>query len=133
MSTYKCSKCGEEKDETSFYNRKVCKDCTIKQSIVWYKSNKDKVSLIKRKHMLFIRYGITLEEYNELFELQEGKCLICGTHEKDVAPGPFGIKRLCVDHDHNTGKIRGLLCNNCNSKLGWYEINKDNIKEYLNK
>lgn len=53
-------------------------------------------------------YGITLEEYHRLYEKQEGKCKIC--NEK------FNI--LVIDHDHNTEKVRGLLCNNCNLGIG---------------
>lgn len=53
-------------------------------------------------------YGISLEQYDELYEQQEGRCAICrGAHEV-----------LVVDHDHETGEIRGLLCHNCNRSLG---------------
>lgn len=39
--------------------------------------------------------------------------------------------RLCHDHDHGTGMLRGILCNSCNSRLGWYERNKEAIDGYL--
>jgi hypothetical protein len=57
-------------------------------------------------------YGITLEDYNRMFEEQEGCCKICKRHQTEFN------KRLHVDHDHKTGKIRGLLCHNCNLALG---------------
>lgn len=63
-------------------------------------------------------YGISQEQYDKLFALQGGKCVICGNET-------FGILRngkpkgLCIDHDHKTGKVRGLLCTRCNSILGY--------------
>jgi hypothetical protein len=53
-------------------------------------------------------YGITIEIYNEMYKRQQGKCAICGR----------SYKSLCVDHNHNTGVIRGLLCYQCNLMLG---------------
>jgi hypothetical protein len=58
------------------------------------------------------QYGITLEKYNEMFEEQKGSCAICGRHQTEFA------RRLAVDHDHNTMKIRALLCVKCNRLLG---------------
>ena len=54
-------------------------------------------------------YGITREEYDAMVARQEGKCLVCLQEPK----------RLYIDHDHATGKIRGLLCNRCNAGLGF--------------
>lgn len=76
----------------------------------------------KNKH-LKIKYGITLEQYNEMFKSQKGRCVICGTHQKDLK------QRLFVDHDHDTGEIRGLLCSRCNTGLGMF---KDDIDILLN-
>lgn len=58
-------------------------------------------------------YGITLENYERLYNRQEGHCAIC-----DKWFPQFGKKGLGVDHDHTTGKIRGLLCNRCNMGIG---------------
>ena len=63
------------------------------------------------------RMGITEAEYNRRFEQQGGLCLIC---EK---PGEGRFKRLCADHNHKTGKFRGLICNQCNSGLGHFKDN----------
>ena len=73
-----------------------------------------------RNNNLKRRYNITLEEYNILFEKQNGKCAIC--NKKQIN------KQLAVDHDHNTGKVRGLLCQNCNTGIGKF---KDNPKLLL--
>ena len=70
-------------------------------------------------------YGITLDDYNQMFLLQKGKCLICGKHQSETK---FTFP---VDHDHITGKVRGLVCRGCNVKIGWYESFKDKIDRYL--
>jgi hypothetical protein len=59
-------------------------------------------------------YGITLDEYNSLLKEQGGGCAICHSTE----PAGKRVKRFSVDHDHRTGKVRGLLCNLCNHLLG---------------
>lgn len=64
-----------------------------------------------RNYTLLKAYGITLEEYNEILKKQDNKCVICG--KKSI--------KLVVDHDHETGKVRGLLCNQCNTALGLFQ------------
>ena len=59
---------------------------------------------------LMRNYGITIEEYDNMFAAQNGICAICGK--------PQNGKRLFVDHNHETDKVRGLLCQNCNIALG---------------
>jgi len=71
----------------------------------------------KRKHLQY-SYGILLEEYEIMRESQKCRCYICGKHENDT-----NRKRLFVDHCHTTGKIRGLLCQQCNTALGM--VNED--------
>jgi hypothetical protein len=57
-------------------------------------------------------YGISIEDYNLLFTNQDGSCAICKIHQSKLK------RPLDVDHDHETGKVRGLLCSNCNTSLG---------------
>lgn len=64
-----------------------------------------------REASLRQRYGIGVEDYNSLLDIQEGGCRICGWV-------PSKEKALCVDHDHDTGKVRGLLCTSCNLIVG---------------
>lgn len=62
------------------------------------------------------RYGLTVVAYDEMLEEHGGVCAICGE-----PPKPDGVRaasRLHVDHDHETGKVRGLLCNHCNRGIG---------------
>ena len=63
-------------------------------------------------------YGITLVQYNEMLEAQGGRCAACRQKETTCDPRTKMLKNLCVDHDHDTGKVRGLLCSGCNSALG---------------
>lgn len=65
---------------------------------------------------LLQKYGITIEEYEALYEAQDGLCAICGeTPESDR------WNRLAVDHCHETGQVRGLLCGSCNRALGSFK------------
>jgi len=65
------------------------------------------------------KYGITLEDYNRIFNEQNGKCAIC------LLPQSKMKRRLCVDHDHKRNKVRGLLCYNCNTGIGRFWENID--------
>lgn len=61
-------------------------------------------------------YGITVPEYNEILAVQGGKCAACGSLINTVRGK---IARMSIDHDHKTGRVRGLLCNSCNLALGY--------------
>lgn len=71
---------------------------------------------VKRKSVLS-KYGITPEEYERLFLAQGGVCAVC--FEKETAKRNGVVRRLAVDHDHTTGKVRGLLCSWCNLAIGY--------------
>ena len=75
---------------------------------------------VNRKAALKRRYGMTLDQWNDMFAEQEGRCAICGIHAKDEK------KQFVVDHCHHTGKIRALLCDSCNLGIGHLDddINK---------
>lgn len=79
----------------------------------YYKLNPDKY----KNRMLYINFGITGEEYNNLLSAQNSLCAICNKPEK--------VKRLAVDHNHESLKIRGLLCQKCNRGLGMFNDSKD--------
>lgn len=75
---------------------------------------KEKDPLVKRRAELLRLYGITLEQYAEIFAEQGEVCAICKSE--------CGTKKsLSVDHDHLTGRVRGLLCNGCNTSLGHFK------------
>lgn len=108
--------------------RSFCKECCdikSKESYVKFREQriaKQRIYNINNPgyylNSVYIRkYGITELEYNKMFDDQHGKCFICKTHQSDLK------KRLAVDHNHKTGKIRKLLCSRCNSSLG--HVNED--------
>ena len=73
--------------------------------------------VVRRKCKLKLKYGMSVEEYDILWEKQKGVCAICGLPE--IRKHQNGqIVRLAVDHCHKTGKVRGLLCSHCNLMLG---------------
>jgi len=80
---------------------------------MWRKANPDK----SKNNELMRSFGITLEEYNVMLKSQENVCKICGNTE------PYNSS-LAVDHCHSTGKVRGLLCSNCNRGLGFMQDSK---------
>lgn len=69
---------------------------------------------------IMYRYHVTREQAEALLAIKE--CQICG-----------GRKRICTDHDHETGEVRGRLCNRCNLSLEWYLIMREEIEDYLNR
>jgi hypothetical protein len=141
--TKRCPKCGRRRTRGRFPfsgdgqipPNLHCKDCvpdtkgrTQKYARKWYSENKERLKRYSRNDHLKRMYGTTLEEYDAMESRQNGVCLICGM--------PPGAGRLCVDHDHDTGKIRGLLCHNCNAGIGLFREDINLIRkavEYLGK
>jgi len=70
----------------------------------------------RRRNKIFAKYKITMAEYEAMSLKQSGKCAICFAPPEDDR---YGV--LCVDHCHETGKVRGLLCIKCNTGLGRFE------------
>ncbi|MBW8002582.1 MAG: hypothetical protein FVQ80_11255 [Planctomycetes bacterium] len=73
---------------------------------------------LSRRAKLGYYYNLTNDDYNFMFQRQEGCCKICNTHQSQLK------RRLDIDHDHVTSKVRGLLCSPCNRQLGSYEHGK---------
>ena len=88
-----------------------------------YWSNPERARLKARKCQIKRDYGITYEQYISMIKRQGGACSICGEQETVVTKGT--LRKLSVDHDHVTGKIRGLLCTGCNQALGLFQDNID--------
>jgi hypothetical protein len=74
-------------------------------------------------------HSMTIVEYDAMFNFQGGKCAAC--RKPETARNQFGLLRLAVDHDHTTGKVRGLLCMRCNRALGLLGDSLKNIQELL--
>lgn len=91
----------------------------------YQEQNKEKIRFWLKKSRLKRMYGITIEDYDCIFNKQQGKCACCGILNENLT------KELSVDHCHETGKIRGLLCHNCNTALGLIKDNVDVLKQML--
>jgi len=148
-----CTKCGENKPLEDFnkykktrttgeryvYESAECKVCKyaqfkanpnrVKNNSKYQKTSKGRISA--RKNVLK-QYGLALEDYEKMFSNQGGACMICLRPESATHGGK--IKNLCVDHCHESGRTRDLLCSGCNVALGRIEDNIDTLKamiEYL--
>ena len=138
----RCTKCKVEKDSTSFRNdikkrngkRSICRQCDLKADKrtpeqerkrvrEYRKKNPDKLYISNRRTKLKRAYGLTLEDYELILKEQKGVCLICKS--------PPSKKMLAVDHCHNTGKVRGLLCSKCNTALGLVTDSKDILNKMI--
>lgn len=80
-----------------------------------------------RRRNLMSKFGITLEQYDEMAEQQGGVCAICKQPNR-VKHGTGATKRLAVDHCHLTGTVRGLLCDQCNRGLGLFGDDPDRLR-----
>lgn len=148
-----CKKCKEIKDKDCFGKhsiakdglRNYCKKCNNLQAQQrrHFDPNKSLAYVHKwriknlekyKGYQLNRRYGITLVEYNLMVDLQDNKCAICKLPEITIDKRNGLVRNLCVDHCHKTGKIRSLLCSNCNITLGNIKDNLETLKsiqEYL--
>jgi hypothetical protein len=95
----------------------------------YYRANSQKHMARTSADRLKREFGITLVCYLAMTHLQDGKCAVCRkTPGQTSKPG----MRLVVDHSHDTGKIRGLLCYNCNLLLGHARDNQDVLRSAMN-
>jgi len=126
--TKKCGHCNKIKSLKNFYpssnntNRFAAYCISCDKEKKREQQLKDKFGC--RRRNLKKNYNITLDEYDILFEQQNGVCAICGGIN-------YGGRRLVVDHDHKTGKVRGLLCHHCNMCLGQFENFRTMAENYL--
>jgi len=110
--------------------RSDCKKCNAKKYKQWKEKNRTAYLRGATNAGLKIKYGITLEEYEQMLKNQNQCCKIC----KSKKPGRKGVKRFAVDHCHKTNKVRGLLCMSCNTAIGLLNENPvlfDAAKQYL--
>lgn len=83
-----------------------CKGCRHENSAKYRQKNRELINLKNRVG----RYGISIENYQRLVDIQSGKCAICKM--------PLNKNNIRIDHDHSTGEIRGILCISCNTGIG---------------
>lgn len=98
--------------------RTNCKPCNSVRATKWFNENRDRAKANQRKRNLRVLYGITSDDYADMLDAQGGTCAIC----KQQEPGAHGRTgkqfSLSVDHCHQTGRVRGLLCQRCNRAVG---------------
>lgn len=124
-----CSKCKVKKSADEFWKQKdgkyglrsACVECLKPQQKKYNAENSEKRNSARKKYInetpeeklkdIYLRskYRITLDEFNGKKKLQNNKCAICGRKPE----------KLCQDHDHISGMVRGLLCQKCNAGIGF--------------
>lgn len=122
----KCSECKKFKPYIEFNKlsntwnglQRRCKDCSSLVINDHNSKNKNKRKEVLLKSRLKRKYKTTIDEFKKMYYTQNNTCSICKLVFDDIYDS-----RVCVDHDHRTGKIRGLLCNKCNSAIGF--LNED--------
>jgi hypothetical protein len=107
MSTETECNCGKTKS---------CKPCRNRYMREYYRADPRRSRRAALSRGKSRGYHISLEQYEEMEKQQNGVCMICGRPEHMKHQGK--VRNLSVDHCHTTGKIRGLLCNNCNRGIG---------------
>lgn len=145
-----CSQCGEVKPVEDYYanGRQPCKVCHRAAMKAYRETNPDKVRENRRKweasaagrewliayktanrdvlrakereRDLMRTYGLTVAEYDEMKAAQGDQCAICGLTETSIHHRSGEPRALAVDHDHEMGAVRGLLCNRCNQAIGLF-------------
>jgi hypothetical protein len=121
-----CSTCNVEKPFSEFYLKqdnadgysKKCKECKKAYDAKRYNPEAVWARAIKRK------YGITASTYYEMLENQGFACAACGSM-------PEPERKLCIDHCHSTGRVRGLLCDKCNQALGLLQDNPQTLSNLI--
>ena len=135
-----CRYCGKEcKNENSLRNHeRLCDSNPESQTSYGNHGKMPKHTKRYYQSKIKARNGeeVNITRYQlDQYMIEHQKCEICGQtiDESCKWESKFAPKRLCMDHDHNTGEFRGVLCSRCNRQLGWYEKYKENIEKYLTK
>ena len=128
-----CCMCGLKKPLSEFNKCKANKDglqghcaaCGIEYKKKWYQNNKDWA----KEYSTLKNYGVSATQFKDLLTKQNNKCAICKS-ELNIS------KKTHIDHCHTTGKIRGILCQECNHGLGLFKYSQDildSAQKYLKK
>jgi len=120
MYLIECSKCGKthKRNATEIKQERQSQDCEFFKPYNW--SGFEREDAIMRR-----QYGISMEEFEGLLEFQGGGCAICSKPIEELR------RRMNIDHDHKSGKVRGILCSGCNTGLGHLGDNIEGLKKAL--
>lgn len=143
-----CRKCKRTLPSSAFYRSKAepdglqyhCKECkraynaanraAINARQKAYLASKPKVAAkapAQKKRVTLRGYGLTTDDYEAMVSAQGGVCAICEMPETSIAP-TGKARSLSVDHDHETGAVRGLLCGRCNRAIGLFADDPDRLR-----
>jgi hypothetical protein len=135
LTSKTCARCGETKPTTEFYRQKGgllglgsrCRQCESARGKARYAAHTPTEEYLRHRenNRLKRNFGITLEDYEAMAEMQEHRCQICGVRDS----GRAGAEKFAVDHCHKTMKIRGLLCSRCNQALGLFGDNPNVLRK----
>ena len=138
---FRCSVCKEQKPREQFFKNKskaqgitaACKPChqdirrrLIKEGKMIDKKPHGHYKAYTQNWTLEKKYGITVEQFDEMRVKQEYRCWICHKHESELG------KILHIDHNHATGKVRALLCMHCNHAIGSFKENVNSLENAIN-
>lgn len=131
-----CNHCHKQLPETEFYRNCTrkdglnphCKECGRESARRTYHKQRNETpeahSLKRYSEGIKSRYGIDIGEYNRLLASQNWQCAVCKADRADATKA-----RLHVDHNHQTGRVRGLLCTRCNNALGYAADNAERLRQ----
>lgn len=122
-----CSRCESEKRSDEFGSNRqrkdgldlYCRECRNRAARERYRSDPEGFRQQTKWRQIKSLYGLTKADWMTLFDAQQGRCAICGTALAVEVGSRRDKDRTCVDHCHETGKVRGLLCGRCNLGIGY--------------
>ena len=129
MATGECRQCGQVAEYVAHQGR-ICRPCRREYNNQWHHANGGGKRRSYKDYALRKLYNISYDEYMEMLTLQGNVCAICKRPETRKSSGSEP-KYLSVDHDHVTGKVRALLCHDCNVALGYLKDDPTRIAGLL--
>lgn len=130
-ASWRCSQCGETDPgrRAKSADTTKCKTCVTLHTQQWAAENRERYEHHQRAFDLRTKYGITLENYEDLLVAQLGRCAICQTDDPPIRSG--AKIHWHVDHCHVTGRVRGLLCFRCNQGLGLLGDDPERLRQAI--
>ena len=134
LSFKRCPCCGQVKPTTEFTRRKLssgrwgfqayCRKCDNERAREYRRNNLEKRKILERKADIK-KYGLKIEDLDRMVKKQDYKCAICSEDLVLFGESKDKNKIAHVDHNHDTGEVRGLLCDKCNRGLGYFRDNPE--------
>ena len=115
---YCCHRCKIKANGDTYYSRNTEK---VRRKTSEYQRNHPEMRNKKNLKHTLKKFNLTIDDYNKMFKEQDGRCGCCGKHQSELE------KRLHIDHCHDTDKVRGLLCWECNASIGKLGDNLDGV------